>query len=118
MRSVVAMAFALATVSPSHAESITAKTLFEWCTGESDSNEDLACSLYIAGFVHGANAIKSGILCLPAGLTAGEARAAFVRTMRPFIKAPATGNPMVNKQIDAALTYSLGMAFPCQRKAN
>jgi hypothetical protein len=81
--------------------------------------EHVGCNLYIAGFVQALHFAgdkdKEGLVCLPAGLTGEEARAAFVRVMRSFGKGP---NPITEGPIDAALLAVLGMAYRCPRNSN
>jgi len=87
------------------------KVLYEWCLGKSRSIEDASCTLYIAGFVHGAMIERKnkGMLCLPERLTAEEARAIFVRTMRT------TEDLLMNESIDTALAASLAISL-CKKR--
>jgi hypothetical protein len=95
--------------------SATGKGLFEWCTSKPYSPEDAACSMYIAGFVHGfmvASAKdKTNILCLPAGFTPDEARAIFLRIMRSLDEQGP--NFLTDERVDLALAATLGINFHC-----
>src|ERR1700679_463575 len=97
----------------------TGGLLFAWCTSPEMTPEHVGCNLYIAGFVQALHFAgdkdKEGLVCLPAGLTGEEARAAFVRVMRSFGKGP---NPITEGPIDAALLAVLGMAYRCPRNSN
>lgn len=107
----VALALA-ASPQQGNAETITAKTLFEWCTSEPRSLGDALCTMYISGFVHGAKlavgADRSGLLCLPAAFTGVEGREVFVRVMR-------TVEVLSNERPDTALAAALSVEFGCDR---
>jgi hypothetical protein len=109
---------AMLTSTPSFSAS-TGGLLFAWCTSPEKTAEYVGCNLYIAGFVQALHLAgdkdKDGLVCLPAGLTGEEARAAFVRVVRSFGKGP---NPITEGPIDASLLAVLAMAYRCPRTSN
>ena len=107
------------------AASLTGKTLFEWCVSDQRSVSYFHCVLFINGFISGYVAAtllaekeyKSNELCLPSGLSAGEAAAAFVREWRSLELKKGRSSMEALKQADpdVALSLLLVQAFPCKK---
>jgi hypothetical protein len=104
---------------------LTGKVLFDLCTSDQrSSTEFLSCILFIRGFLSGVNTATSGTgripknnsglsLCLPDGLSAGEAAAAFVQTWRS-LKRTGDVTPLMNEGADVVLPFLLMQAYPCK----
>lgn len=106
------------------AASLIGKTLFEWCVSDQRSVSYFHCVLFINGFISGYVAAtllaekeyKSNELCLPSGLSAGEAAAAFVQEWRSLELKKERSSMEALKQADpdVALSLLLIQAFPCK----
>jgi hypothetical protein len=100
------------------------KELFELCTSGQDNAAYLSCALFIRGFLAGVltatgtgeyrDANSNMSLCLPHGLGAGEAAAAFVQTWRSLERTHGDVGPLINGDADAVLAALLMKAYPCK----
>jgi hypothetical protein len=113
-----------AMMSSAHAQ--TGKDLFVACTSKNPV-EQMSCTLYISGFVHGLQAAEdlSGKICVPKSLTGNEASIIFTETLADIKTAAAPGrglgpeaNPFFTSPQNAALAATLGMKFRCPQKGD
>ena len=105
--------------------SITAKTLYEWCSSKRDSPKFFYCALYIGGFVAGTasgrtvDEAQASLGCLPRNLSGEDAIERFVRMWRSNVEekgqrvVPGVG-PVENVTPQIALTVFL--LRPCEVK--
>ena len=110
----------------SSARAQTGKDLFVACTSKNPV-EQMSCTLYISGFVHGLQAAEdlSGKICVPKSLTGNEASIIFTETLADIKTAAAQGrglgpeaNPFFTSPQNAALAATLGMKFRCPQKGD
>jgi hypothetical protein len=110
-------------IGPASAQktALSGKTLFELCTSDQRSSaEFLSCILYIRGFLAGVNLATSGTgriipkLCLPDGLSAGEAAAAFVQMWRSLQRTKGDVTSLMNEGADVVFSFLLMQAYPCK----
>lgn len=113
MRAALIIGLSLATF-PVKAEGIDGKTLIKWCTSAPETLGAASCTLYVTGFVNGAEDVllgtPSNTFCLPKHFTGAEGIAVFLRIMRNDMIATAVGN----QQPDLAIATAFGVAFPCK----
>ena len=95
----------------------TGNTLRTWCDSASATWGDMACSLYIAGFVHGITAVqdrKTGVICLPTDLTPIEAREVYRRHARSLDRLDVRARDVFrNADMSLALALALSLQYPC-----
>jgi hypothetical protein len=106
-----ATTFGQASAQPS---GVTGKTLFDLCSSGGNNAAFLTCLMYIRRFLDGYSARETTI-CLPEGLTTGEATAAFVRVWRSTEAKKGASNmgPVAEASSDYAFT-ALMMTYPCK----
>jgi hypothetical protein len=93
----------------------TGRDLYEWCTAKPGTIPDTLCSLYVAGYTHGARAAGGALdapFCLPDYLAPLEVRAAYIRMVRTA-RQTKTPNLLDAESMDIALGGALTIAYPC-----
>jgi hypothetical protein len=119
-----ALAIVACIVLPPIASAQTGNDLLMRCISK-DAIEQVACTLYIAGFVHGMQLGDElrGEICLPKNLTGMEATTVFVEALNEISSSSGTGqkirpedNPFLTGPQNAALAAALGMKFHCPQK--
>lgn len=114
------LAIEAASAIPSLAQSTmpNGRTLFNACLSARESTDFTICSMYISGFINGANwqamGRMSGALCMPPNLTGAEAISAFVRIGRTLQGEEL--DRIMNADIQIAVGTVLGIAYPCQNQ--
>jgi hypothetical protein len=118
---------ALVQAFPCKAEqsSVTAKTLYEWCSSKRDSPKFFDCALYIGGFVAGMASGRTvaeapaSLGCIPRNLSGEDAIERFVRMWRSNVEEKGRRlisgvGPVENVTPQMALTVAL--MGPCEVK--
>jgi hypothetical protein len=120
-----ALAFAIVIALPAAASAQTGQDLFKLCSSAA-TQEKMACDLYVAGFLHGLQALQDmpGTVCLPAQpLSGAKVVDIYLRHMseaqsaqRDGKSVPIEQNPFFTAPQSHSLFAVLAMTFPCPKK--